>query len=93
MSVALAKVYKLITKLSRQVPASYRGDAHKIEFLRNAAVGYPWSQEPLSRVATHGLSFQMLYGYLEPALQLYNEAKLAIAPDSASSLSPMKEEI
>lgn len=93
VSVALAKVYKLITKLSRQVPASHRGDAHKIEFLRNAAVGYSWSHEPLSRVATHGLSFQILYGELEAALQLDKEAKLAIARDSASSLSPRQEEV
>lgn len=84
-SAALAKVYRLITKLSRQVPASHRGDAHKIEFLRNATVGYTWSHEPLSRVATHGLSFQMLYGELEAALQLDKEAKVAIARDSASS--------
>lgn len=67
-SSASAKVYKLINKLSRQVPALHRGDAHKIEFLRNAAVGYSWSREPLSRVATHHISFQMLYGELEAVL-------------------------
>ena len=30
---ALANVYKIITELSPKVPASHRGDAHKIEFL------------------------------------------------------------
>ena len=36
---ALANVHKIIIKLSPQVPTSHRGDAHKIEFLKNAAVG------------------------------------------------------
>ncbi len=31
---ALARVYKTITKLATQVPASHRGNGHKIEFLR-----------------------------------------------------------
>lgn len=83
ISSALAKVNKLITKLSRHVPASHRGDSHKIEFLRNATVGFSWSREPLSRVATHSLTFQMLYGELEAALQLDKEAKLALARDNA----------
>ena len=59
---ALAKVYKIITKLSAQVPPSHWGNAHKIEFLRNAVVGCEWAAEPLSRIATHNLSFQQLYG-------------------------------
>eukprot|EP00171_Calliarthron_tuberculosum_P003360 IDg3360t1 len=36
---ALEKVYKLITNISPQVPQSHRGEAHKIEFLRNSTVG------------------------------------------------------
>eukprot|EP00171_Calliarthron_tuberculosum_P022660 IDg22660t1 len=48
---ALERVYKLITKLSPQVPMSHRSEAHKIEFLRNSTVGTPWATEPLSRVA------------------------------------------
>ena len=74
----------MITKLSRQGPASHRGDAHKVEFLRNAVVGSGWSHEPLSRVATHGLSFQQLYGELEAALQLQKEAKQAMLRDAAT---------
>lgn len=64
-ATALEKVYKLILKLSRQVPASHRGDAHRIEFLRSAVIGYNWYREPLSRVATNDLSFQQLYGELQ----------------------------
>lgn len=84
ISSALAKVYKLILKLSRQVPASHRGDAHKMEFLRGAVIGYSWSHEPLSRVATHGLSFQQLYGELEAALQLEKEAEIMKQRDRAT---------
>lgn len=57
VSTALAKVYKLVLKLSRQVQSSHPGDAHCIEFLRHAVIGNIWSQEPLSRVATNQLTF------------------------------------
>lgn len=43
-STVISQVYRIITKSSRQVPKPHQGDAHKIEFLRNASVGYPWSQ-------------------------------------------------
>lgn len=81
VSAALAKVYRLVLQLSRQVPTSHRGDAHRIEFLRRAVIGYPWSNEPLSRVATHKLSFQQIYGELEAALQLEKESKIATLRD------------
>lgn len=84
-SVALAKVYKIILKLSRQVPTSHRGDAHRIEFLRKSVVGYDRSHEPLSWVATHNLSFQQVYGELEAALQLNKEAQVALLRDKASN--------
>eukprot|EP00171_Calliarthron_tuberculosum_P001155 IDg1155t1 len=83
-SEALERVYKLITKLAPQVPQSHRGDAHKIEFLRNAIVGENRATEPLSRIATHALSFQQLYGELEAALHLERESKLAIMRDSVT---------
>ena len=79
----LALTYKSIIKFSRQAPRSHQGDAHKVEFLRNAVVGMPWSSEPLSRVATHQLTFQRLYSELEAALQLDKESKLAIIRDRA----------
>ena len=82
---ALAKVYKIIIKLSPQVPISQRGNAHRIEFLRNAVVGYVWATEPLSRIASQGLSFQQLYGELEAALQLSKEAKIAAMRDRMES--------
>lgn len=83
-AAALEQTYKTITKLAPQVPRSHQGDAHKVEFLRNAVVGSPWATEPLSRIATHGLTFQQLYGELEAALHLHKEARLAVAHASAS---------
>ncbi len=38
-----------------------------------------------SRIATHNLDFQQLYGELEAALHLQNEAKVALMRDSATS--------
>eukprot|EP00171_Calliarthron_tuberculosum_P015940 IDg15940t1 len=43
--------------------------------------------EPLSRIATRGLSFQQLYGELEAALHLEREAKVAVIRDKASSIA------
>lgn len=84
-SKALEKVYKLITKLSPQVPQSHRGPAHKVEFLCNETVGLSWATEPLSRIATHSLYFQQIYGELEAALHLKNEAKVAVMRDSITN--------
>ena len=78
ISAALAKVYKSISQLPRQAPRSHQGDAHIVEFLRNAVVGTPWSSDPLSRVATHNLTFQQLYAELEATLRLDKKSKLAI---------------
>lgn len=84
-AMALAKVYKLILKLSRQVPFSHRGDAHRIEFLRGAVIGFNWSREPLSRIATNDLTFQQLYGELESAVQLDKESRIATIRDRAGA--------
>ncbi|GAB0496835.1 hypothetical protein MMPV_008156 [Pyropia vietnamensis] len=88
-AAALEQTYKTITKLAPQVPRSHQGDAHKVEFLRNAVVGSPWATEPLSRIATHGLTFQQLYGELEAALHLHKEARLAVAHANSSSSRPL----
>lgn len=72
-AAALVVVCKRILTMSRQVPESHRGDPHKIEFLCNAVVGHQWAKEPLSRIATAGLSFQQLYAELEIAVQLERE--------------------
>jgi len=69
-------------KLAPMVPRSHQGDAHRVDFLRHAVVGYTWANEPLRRVQTHNLPFQQLYGELEAALQLHGEAKQAIAKDN-----------
>lgn len=62
MEKALSATYQLIPMFAPQVPASHRGDSHKVDFLRGAVVNYDWATEPLSRVATQGPSFQQLYG-------------------------------
>ncbi|KAK1864449.1 hypothetical protein I4F81_006995 [Pyropia yezoensis] len=75
-AAALEQAYKTITKLTPQVPRSNQGDAHQVDFLRNAVVGSPWATEPLSRIATHGLTFHQLYVELEAALHLHKVARL-----------------
>lgn len=84
---ALEKVYNLITKLSRQVPASHRSEHHKVELLRNATVGYKRLMTPLSRIAVHDLSFQMLYGEQEASLQLHKDTELAEIRNCASTVN------
>ena len=81
MSAYITLTSKSIIKFSRQAPRYRQGDAHKVEFLRNTVVGMPWSSEPLSRVATHQLTFQNLYSELEAVLQLDKESKEAIIRD------------
>jgi len=90
---ALEQTYKNIMKLAPMVPRSHQGDAHRVDFLRHAVVGYPWANEPLSRVPTHNLSFQQLYGELEAALQLHGEAKQAIAKDNPADGAPGSTEV
>lgn len=60
---------------------SHIGKENEVEFLQNAIGGYSWSNEPLSRAATHGLTFQMLFGELEAALQMHKNAKSEISKD------------
>lgn len=56
---ALRDVYQTILKLLPRVPVGYRDDSHKVDFLRGAVVGYPWATQPLSHIATEGMSFQL----------------------------------
>ena len=77
-SDSLSKVYKLIVKLARQAPQAFRGEANKVEYLRNAVVGHHWAKEPLSRVGTMSLSFQQLHAELAASLQLDNDTKRAM---------------
>ena len=64
---------------------SHRGNANKIASLRNAVVGYEWATEPLSRIATHVLSFQQLHRKLESAPLCSKESNLAILRDKIGS--------
>lgn len=84
VSAALAKAYRTVMELSLQGPASHKGDAQEIPFLRCAVTGFNWSNETLSKVAMHEISFQRLYGELETALQMYKEAKEMLLRDKAS---------
>lgn len=93
ISQALAKIYKTILKMSRQVPRTFQGDAHRIEFLRHAVIGFPWAHDPLSRIASHQLGFQQLYGELEAALQLDKEARLIMSRDEAARSSKSADPI
>lgn len=72
-------LYKRILTMSRQVPPSHRGHAHKIEFLRSAVTDNKWAIKRLSRIATSNLSFQELYAELEIAVQLNRESKAGAA--------------
>lgn len=81
---ALSKVYKLIVKLARQAPQAFRGDANKVEYLRNAVVGHSWAKEPLSRVGTMSLTFQQLHAELAASLQLEKDTQRAISRDNSS---------
>lgn len=73
--------------MSRHVPPSHRGDAHKIEFLRAAVIGNAWATKPLSRIATKHVSFQSLYDKLEIAVQINRESKAAVARENINDNS------
>lgn len=70
IDLALARVYKRILSMLRQVPESHRSVPHKNEFLRKAVTAHAWAGEPLGRIATAGLTFQQLYAEPEIAVQL-----------------------
>lgn len=71
----LTRAYNKILKISRQVPRTERGDAHRIEYLLRAGIVADWFREPISRVGNNGLSFQKLYGELEDAVKPEKESK------------------
>ena len=75
-SAALAKVYKITIQFSRQCQSLRQRDAHKVEFLQNAVVGFLWSYKLLRRVATHRLTFQQLYGEFEVLSNLIRKQRL-----------------
>ena len=85
VSDELARVHNILNKLSRQAPASHRGEAHKIEFLHQAVIGFDWPKDPLTRIATNSLTFEVLYGEWENALQLQKEAVIAKLRDNVAA--------
>lgn len=88
---SLSKVYETITKLSLQFPRSHCENAQKIEFLCNAAIGSEWATESLSRIGTHELSFQKLYGESDAPYQLSREAKSAVLWDNAEGIRNLED--
>lgn len=61
MAATLGRVYKNITKLSRQAPIAHHGDVHNIEFRCSAVTGYEWARDPFARVVTNNPNFQQIY--------------------------------
>jgi len=66
--LALVEVHKRVSSRSRMVPSAYQGEEHRVAFLRGAVIGYTWAAKPLSRIATHNMSFQQLYAELPSSL-------------------------
>lgn len=62
---ALVETYRTVAKASKLLPPSHPGEAHRVNYLRGAVVGYFWAREPLSRIPTARLVFQQLYGELQ----------------------------
>lgn len=77
-SAAPYKLYNRVLTLSPQVHELHEGDAHKIQYLRAAVVGYDFSDEPLSRITTASLSFQKRYAELNISGDLCNENRAAM---------------
>lgn len=75
-------MYKRILNMKPKVPESHQENTHKIELFRAAVTGYQWAKEPLSRVATAGISFQQLYSELKISVQLERKGAATIAVSS-----------
>jgi len=84
---ALEETYKLVARVSKKVPRAFSGDTHRANFLRSAVIGYPWAMHPLSRMDTHDVSFQDLYGELYAALSLQKDSASAMARDRVPASS------
>lgn len=86
VEAALTSTYQAVLTGSKLLPPSHSGEVFRVEYLRDAVVGYDWATEPLSRVSTHKLGFQKLYGELQAALFQHQEAKRARIQDAASGV-------
>lgn len=73
---ALEKVHEEISKLTPQGPSHCRLEKHKMEYLQNAVIGYPWAKEACSRANAGLLKYHEFYNQLESAVQLEQEEKV-----------------
>lgn len=81
---ALELVHRTICKLHKQGPLSYRSEAHKIDYLRNAVMGMTWARDPLCRIAPMQLTYQQLYSQLEASIQQMKDEKTVMLSDRAN---------
>lgn len=84
---AFTSTYQKVLTGSKLLPPSHSDEVFRVEYLRDAVVGYDWTTEPLSRVSTHKLGFQKLYGELQAALFEHQEAELARLRDAALGIA------
>lgn len=90
---ALTSTYQAVLNGSKLLPPSHSGEVFRVEYFRDAVVGYEWATEPLSRVSTHKLGFQKLYGELQAALFQHQEAKRALLQHAASGIASKVDDI
>jgi len=79
---ALESVRSTITRLAPQLPPTYRADNHKVDFLRHAVVGMPWTQGPVSRIAVDNPTYHSFFLQLDAALDLQEEGRAAVSKDA-----------
>lgn len=70
----LSSLAEYISSRAPQCPVSFRHESHKVDFLRNAVIAYPWAQPVLSCV-NQETRYQGLFTQLANALQVHEEAR------------------
>jgi len=84
---ALEETYKLVARVSKMVPLAFNGDTHRSNILQSAVIGYSWAMHPLSRMDTHTISLQDVYGELNAALSPQQDSASTMACDRAPASS------
>ena len=72
-SVGLNKIVDRINLISTQCNAAYRGDVHKLRFLRKAVIGQPCASIPSSQITFLKLTFTKFVIAVRESLQLQEE--------------------
>lgn len=85
---ALMDTYNMIVRLTPLVPQTYRSDANMVDFLRSAAVGYPWATSSLQKLNAGNMTFQQFYTDLQSSLQLYEETATAAIANGIATPMP-----